>query len=197
MGIGTVVAANGTWPREEIWKPLVEKADMLIALDGAGDRIQADLVLGDMDSISQIPNDKFLHLVEQDDTDLAKALKRFDVSHIFGVNGGRLDHHIGTFFALIESGSNAIVHFDKWCGVRIPKDGRTIKLNQGSIVSLFAFGKVEEIQSSGLAYGFDNQNLETGTRGIHNEAISDEVFVKCGNGELVMLWSIDSELEQK
>ena len=26
---------------------------------------------------------------------------------------------------------------------------------------------------------------------------ADEVFVKCGNGELVMLWSIDSELEQK
>ena len=97
MGIGTVVAGNGTWPREEIWKPLVEKAEMLIALDGAGDRIQADLVLGDMDSISQIPNDKFLHLVEQDDTDLAKALKRFDVDHIFGVDGGRLDHQVGTF----------------------------------------------------------------------------------------------------
>ena len=75
MGIGTVVAANGTWPREEIWKPLVEKADMLIALDGAGDRIQADLVLGDMDSISQIPNDKFLHLVEQNDWPREPLLK--------------------------------------------------------------------------------------------------------------------------
>ena len=79
--------------------------------------------------------------------------------------------------------------------MRIPKDGRTIKLNQGSIVSLFAFGKVEEIQTSGLAYGFDNQNLEPGTRGIHNEAISDEVFVKCGTGELVMLDSVWSKSE--
>ena len=197
MGIGTVVVANGIWPKEEIWKPLVEKADMLIALDGAGDRIQADLVLGDMDSISQIPNEKYMHLPEQDDTDLAKALKRFDVNHIFGVGGGRLDHQIGAFFALIESKSNAIIHFDEWCGVRIPKSGRKIRINQGSIVSLFAFGKVEGIHTSGLAYGFDNQILEPGTRGIHNEAISDEVFVKCENDGLIMLWSIESEAAPK
>ena len=36
---------------------------------------------------------------------------------------------------------------------RIPKDGRTIKLNQGSIVSLFAFGKVEKYNHRDLPMG--------------------------------------------
>ena len=47
-----LVVSNGQWPKEEIWRPLVEDAVHLIACDGAANQclaqnITMDTVIGD------------------------------------------------------------------------------------------------------------------------------------------------------
>ena len=84
-----LVVANGEWPSEELLTTLLNKADFTIALDGAADRFESwDLVVGDMDSISE-PRPEFMDS-NQDNSDLAKALIQYDVDAIVGVEGGRL-----------------------------------------------------------------------------------------------------------
>ncbi len=183
-----VVVGNGQWPSERIWSELIATADKVIALDGAADRINCDIVIGDLDSWSGNGNPEVIKLEGQDDTDLAKALKRFDVNDVFGVEGGRLDHRLAAFTALFEASSNATIHLEGWNARRVSSKGTKIEVDIGTNVSLFSFGKVSAIHTTGLLHTLTGDNMETSTRGVHNEATDNNVNIRHESGDLLVVW---------
>ena len=183
-----VVVGNGQWPSESVWIDLIVNADKVVALDGAADRINCDIVIGDLDSWSGIGEQEVIKLEGQDDTDLAKALKRFDVSDVFGIEGDRLDHKLAAFTALFEAGSNATIHLEGWKARRVSVNGVNLEVDIGANVSLFAYGKVLGIHTSGLLHSLDGDDLETSSRGVHNEATDNHVKISHASGDLLVIW---------
>jgi len=183
----TLAVGNGEWPSQELMNILFENSDFIIAIDGAADRFDSwDVVVGDMDSISS-PN-RFESDKNQENSDLAKALIRYDVDAVVGIDGGRLDHRLAAFSSLFETNSNAILYFDGWRACRVDISGLNIELYVGSICSLMAFGKVKNVSLKGTEFDLDKQDIVTGTRGVGNKVISTEISITHEGGDLLFIW---------
>ena len=182
-----LVVANGDWPSNELVQTLLENSEFTIALDGAADRFEGwDVVVGDLDSIA---NSQGLEKDDnQENSDLAKALIEYDVDAVVGVEGGRLDHRLAAFTALFESQSDAILYFDGWRACRVDKSGLDIELDKGTLCSLMAFGKVENVRLHGVEYSLSGEGLSSGTRGVGNKSVSTEVSVSHDGGDLLFIW---------
>ncbi len=201
-----LIAANGTWPNQAIWKPLVNCSDIIIACDGAlvqllQNDIIPNFIVGDLDSI---PQQMFGSQIEQlgitvipmpnqDSNDLAKALqycKDLDSTNIdvIGVEGGRLDHQIGAYFSLCEQRSNAILHLDNWTARLVPREGLVFdSIEKGKNISLFAIGTVNGVNLSGVKWSLNNQQLLPGTNGLHNESSGGRIQISHLEGHLLVL----------
>lgn len=183
----TLVVANGEWPNEDLMQTLIENSEFVIALDGASDRFDAwDVVVGDMDSVKD--SSRFEADKNQENSDLAKALLRYDVDAVVGIDGGRLDHRIGAFTALFETESDAILYFNGWRACRVGVSGLEIELESGTSCSLMALGKVANVSLKGTEFELENQDLFSGTRGIGNKAISNEILISHSGGDLLFIW---------
>lgn len=186
-----LVVANGEWPSKELMDALLEDAEIVVACDGAADRLEhCDFVIGDMDSWSKQKQIESIEIIDQDNSDLAKALEYFDVDWVVGVEGGRIDHRLAAFTSLCETNSSAILYFDEWRACLVPKEGLEIELKENSICSLFAFGKVEGVSISGTEYELKNQKLSTGTKGVGNRVVEAEVKINHKSGDLIFIWSV-------
>lgn len=182
-----LVVANGDWPSKELVQTLLENADFTIALDGAADRFEGwDIVVGDLDSIAN--SDGMKKDENQENSDLAKALIEYEVDAVVGIEGGRVDHRLAAFTALFESQSDAILYFDGWRACRVANSGLNIELEKGTICSLMAFGKVENVNLQGVEYSLSGEDLFSGTRGVGNKSISNEVSVSHEGGDLLFIW---------
>ena len=201
-----LIAANGTWPNQAIWRPLVDCSDIIIACDGAvvqllQNDIIPNFIVGDLDSI---PQQMFGSQIEQlgitvipmpnqDSNDLAKALqycKHLDATNIdvIGVEGGRLDHQIGAYFSLCEQGSNAILHLDNWTARLVPSKGLDFNsIEKEKNISLFAIGTVNGVKLSGVKWPLNNQQLLPGTNGLHNESNGQQIQISHLGGHLLLL----------
>ena len=183
----TLVVANGEWPNEDLMQTLIENSEFVIALDGASDRFDAwDVVVGDMDSVED--SSRFEADKNQENSDLAKALLRYDVDAVVGIDGGRLDHRIGAFTALFETESDAILYFNGWRACRVGVSGLEIELESGTSCSLMALGKVTNVSIKGTEFELEKQDLFSGTRGIGNKAISNEILISHSGGDLLFIW---------
>ena len=183
----TLVVANGEWPNEDLMQTLIENSEFVIALDGASDRFDAwDVVVGDMDSVED--SSRFEADKNQENSDLAKALLKYDVDAVVGIGGGRLDHLLGAFTALFETESDAILYFEGGRACRVGILGLEIELESGTSCSLMALGKVANVSIKGTEFELENQDLFTGTRGIGNKAISNEILISHDGGDLLFIW---------
>ena len=183
----TLVVANGEWPNEDLMQTLIENSEFVIALDGASDRFDAwDVVVGDMDSVED--SSRFEADKNQENSDLAKALLKYDVDAVVGIGGGRLDHLLGAFTALFETESDAILYFEGMRACRVGILGLEIELESGTSCSLMALGKVANVSIKGTEFELENQDLFTGTRGIGNKAISNEILISHDGGDLLFIW---------
>jgi thiamine pyrophosphokinase len=182
-----LVVANGDWPSNELVETLLDNAEFTIALDGAADRFEGwDVVVGDLDSIAN--SDGIEKDDNQENSDLAKALIEYEVDAVVGIEGGRLDHRLAAFTALFESQSDAILYFEGWRACRVADSGLEIELQKGTICSVMALGKVENVRLQGVEFGLSGEDLSSGTRGVGNKSISSEVSISHDGGDLLFIW---------
>ena len=139
-----------------------------------------------MDSISN-PS-KFEPDENQENSDLSKALIKYDVDAVVGIDGGRLDHRIAAFTSLFEAKSDAILYFEGWRACRVGLSGIEIELRPGTICSLMAFGKVENVSLEGTEFNLSKQDLFTGTQGVGNKVVSKEISISHEGGDLLFIW---------
>lgn len=199
----TIICVNGPLPNENIFRFLIDQADMLICADGGANRVVEkdvipNFVVGDLDSISaearsKIPSENLIHQPSQYATDFEKTLqfaidKQIENAIIIGATGERLDHQICNL-TMIEKFSPFIdlQVVDDWGIGQFISEKAVFNGEIGQHVSLHSFGKAEGITTSGLKYPLKKETLEWAVRdGQSNEIISNPVEISVQSGALFM-----------
>lgn len=202
---GVLIVGNGNPPSPSVLDYFVSKCTVLVALDGAAitlkkRKIQPDVIIGDMDSLTPEQIDLFLSqgvLVirdsAQDTSDISKGLTWSKNHHpgkhidVIGIDGGRLDHRLAAFSALFECQSHAHLHIDDWLIARVTTKPIQYDTTESRNISLIPFGEVSGVKLLGCKYPLDNAQLSSGTQGIHNEALGHEISVSRQQGDLLLL----------
>lgn len=178
--------------------------DLIIAADGGYDslarhHLRADLLLGDLDSIAQVPSGiaRLRFPSRKDLTDMAigiqmakgRGYRRF---LLYGALGKRLDHTLANlqllsglardgYQAKIMSG-NLIVHSLSNGSLILPQ------VQRGSLVSVFCWGgKAEGVTLKGLKYPLNNAALTADEPlGISNEGMGMPAQISVRQGVLLV-----------
>lgn len=182
-----------------------ESGDLVIAADGgytylkeAG--IEADVLLGDFDSLEKIPQHKHLerHSPIKDDTDMALAAdyacgegcERF---FLYGGLGGRLDHTLGNIqllMGLSRAGKEAYLIGEGSILTAITKERIVFDASASGMISEFCLGEpATGVWLRGLKYPLTDATLVCDrTLGVSNEFIGVESCAEVHGGTLVLFW---------
>tara|TARA_B100001758_G_C18299958_1_gene551776 strand:- start:18 stop:650 length:633 start_codon:yes stop_codon:yes gene_type:complete len=200
-----LIIADGHWPEEEIWRPLVKNANHVVACDGAAhqcleNHVEIQTIIGDMDSLSkeiqsQIQTEttvQFLRQDGQDENDLVKALKWVknrgaSSIEVIGIEGGDLAHQFAALFALCEIPTNARLHTSKSTIELLSKEGyKNCSIEKGTLFSLFSIGDVQGIQITGAKWNLKDGTLHPGTQGLHNQTQDECLEIEFTSGQLLL-----------
>jgi thiamine pyrophosphokinase len=201
-----LIIANGAACNDELLGQLLEWSPVVIALDGAIDRllakrIKVDVVLGDFDSVKQsiIADNQtdltFISAPDQNKTDLEKAFdflisKGHSAANVIWATGRRADHSFCNLsllapyreslkITIYDDYSRVILlprKFEKW----YPKD---------TALSLVPLGIVFGIRTANLLYSLDNENLTLGYRNGNSNSVLEDGIVKIEHesGDLLLM----------
>lgn len=202
MGVCVIVGA-GTVDESEI---MIDKGDFVIGADGGLKYlehlgVQADMALGDFDSLGYLPEHEHLviHPVMKDDTDMMLAVKEglnlgYRTFRIYGGLGGRLDHtlaNLQTLCFLSEQEAEATLIGEGIC-VRAVTNGE-ISFDESfeGIISVFCLtGEAKGVTLTGLKYSLDNGVMTSQLPlGVSNEFIGKKSTVRVTDGTLIVIWS--------
>lgn len=200
-----VIFAGG--PEEGLpCEPVPENAYILCADSGLrlAERLHSDpdLVLGDFDSLGEVPV-SLPHMTvpaEKDDTDTMLAVrtalqKGFRDIRIYGAFGGRLDHTIAnlqTLEFIRRNGAEGMLIGAGDC-VRMLTDGEMLHLPQQPerTLSLFAWSEqCSGVCARGVQYPLEDALLtRTFPLGVSNQITAPEAEIVCGRGTLLVIQS--------
>lgn len=174
-----VIVANGALPSHEVPLGILHHASHIVACDGAVQNVpQAEVVIGDGDSVPEEYRHLLIQIDEQEDNDLTKATRyclRREYRKIayLGCTGLREDHTLGNFSLLMryfrDMGIEGVMFTNH--GYFTPAQGtQTFAAFPGQQVSIFNFG-CTRITSEGLKWNaYAYRELWQGTL---NEALAD------------------------
>jgi thiamine pyrophosphokinase len=167
-----VIVANGTFPTHAVPLAILRQAPFIVACDGAVSRVpQAQVVIGDGDSLPEEYRRRLIQVDEQEDNDLTKAT-RYCLSqgwhHIayLAATGRREDHTLGNIALLMRyyrdmGVEGRMLTDDGWFSPA--RGNRTFASFKGQQVSIFNFG-CNSILSDGLKWAsYAYQELWQGT----------------------------------
>ena len=181
-----VIVANGEFPTHPQPLEVLHNARHIIACDGAIKHVpQAEIVIGDGDSVPTEYRSRLIRVEEQEDNDLTKATRyclktfasspalhssRLKIAYI-AATGKREDHTLGNISLLMryyrEFGIEGIMLTDH--GVFTPAYGRqTFESFKGQQVSILNFGS-SQLGCEGLRW--QSYAYEQWWQGTLNEAV--------------------------
>ncbi|MBP3259650.1 MAG: thiamine diphosphokinase [Prevotella sp.] len=181
---GAVIVANGTFPEHEVPLGILHNASHVVACDGAVIHYpQAEVVIGDGDSVPEAFRDRLIQVTEQEDNDLTKAT-RYCLSRgwrriaYIATTGKREDHTIGNISLLMryyrDMGIEGIIFTDY--GYFTPVRGdHTFQSHPGQQVSIFNFD-CTAIASDGLKW--DSYAYREWWQGSLNQALTDHFTLR-------------------
>lgn len=167
--------------------------------------INMDLVIGDFDSLSYIPEHEKVRVLkrEKDDTDMRAAVLEgmkagYETFHIYGGTGGRIEHTIANIQLLAELSSGGRR------GFLFGKDYIITALTNGTFVfpdkvfgyvSVFAHSdRAEGVWLKGLKYELQDAVLTNSyPLGVSNELIGKESSVSVRNGTLLIVFPMEAK----
>jgi len=177
----------------------LQHAPNLVAADGGADRVvglghRPDLVIGDMDSLSDTLRDslspaQLRTVTTQDTTDFDKALALIEAPFILavGFSGARLDHTLAAMTTLIRHADRKIVldTGHDLCCVLPPE--LTLSLPVGTRVSLFPMGRVA-CTSSGLRWPVEGLAFDpAGQIGTSNSTVGGPLHLTADAPRMLLL----------
>lgn len=191
MCFDAVIVANGTFPSHPMPLAILKKAPHVVACDGAVRYVpDAEVVVGDGDSVPAEYHERLIQINEQEDNDLTKAT-RYCMAQgwhriaYLSATGKREDHTLGNISLLMryfrDFGLRPIMLTDD--GFFTPATGdHTFKSFAGQQVSIFNFG-CSSIQSDGLRW--NSYAYEQWWQGTLNEALSDQFTIYANSYYLI------------
>ena len=187
----TVILANGSYPVHEVPLNILQHASHVVACDGAVSHYpQAEIIVGDGDSVPEAFRNRLIQIDEQEDNDLTKAT-RYCLAQgwhriaYLGATGQREDHTIGNISLLMRyyrtMGVDGVMLTNH--GVFTPAQGRqTFESFKGQQVSIFNFGSTK-IVSEGLRW--QSYGYEEWWQGTLNEAVGNSFTLEADGYYLV------------
>ena len=179
-----VILANGSYPVHEVPLNILQHASHVVACDGAVSHYpQAEIIVGDGDSVPEAFRNRLIQIDEQEDNDLTKATRYclhqgwHRIAYL-AATGMREDHTLGNIALLMryyrDMGVEDIMATDY--GIFTPAKGdRTFASKPGQQVSIFNFGSTRII-SEGLKWNsYAYRELWQGTL---NEALADQFTLR-------------------
>lgn len=163
------------------------RAPRVVAADGGANRLRAwglgaDAVIGDMDSVEDLPfwkaRARVVALAEQESTDLEKCLYATDAPLYLGVGflGRRFDHTLAALHALLRYPAKRLLLIGEEDVVFLAPPRWRARLAPGARVSFFPLRPVRGLASTGLEWPVDGLAFAPGERiGSSNRAAAAEV----------------------
>lgn len=191
-----VIILNGT--SSDFWRSQIKKGDLVICADGGANGarekgISCDVVIGDMDSIDEIPEDSIIDK-DENRTDVEKAtsyaLDRGANSLLFlGAVGDRLDHTLANILILdkIPEDIDAMV-LDDVNELFLLKRSGEIEVQKGQTVSLIPLSTVKDLTLEGFRYPLEGHTAKIGSgRTMSNVAEEEKVSISFSSGSLLVV----------
>ena len=199
MGICYIVGAGEFYGT---FTPLED--DLVIAADGGYNSlkkrdIRCDLLIGDMDSINELPEhiEIIRHPIEKDETDMHLAYlegyrRGYRDFAIYGGVGGRADHTFANYCLLsyIRGNSCHATLYDKACKAYVIKNEVTRVVGKPQkAISIFAFGgEARGVNLKGLYYELNDGNLAPDfPLGVSNHFTDKPAEISVSDGTLLIL----------
>ena len=213
-----VIVGNGQFPKKEYPLYLLESADCVVCCDGALDTYlrhfsgrnlrRPDVVVGDMDSLSEKTAERFRDIAvkidEQETNDQSKAfhyiLEHFpdvDTVHILGATGKREDHTIGNLSLLMEyaremrrqdCGRTVFVDIvSDWSTAFAITDTCTLDVGEGRSVSIICPDNSLNIKSEGLVWPTDNVVFDNLWQATLNRASADRISLTFSHPSIALI----------
>lgn len=213
-----VIVGNGQFPKKEYPLYLLESADYVVCCDGALDTYlrhfrgrnlrRPDVVVGDMDSLSEKTAERFRDIAvkidEQETNDQSKAfhyiLEHFpdvDTIHILGATGKREDHTIGNLSLLMEyaremrrqdCGRTVSVDIvSDWSTAFAITDSCTLDVGEGRSVSIICPDNSLNIKSEGLIWPTGNVVFDNLWQATLNRASADRISLTFSHPSIALI----------
>ena len=181
--------------------------DLVIAADGGYAAlmkmgIRCDLLIGDMDSIENVPEGVQIirHPIEKDETDTYLAYiegwrRGYRTFEIYGGTGGRSDHTFANYCLLsnIKSrGGEARLYSDAEVAYVIQNGGMRVTGKPKNKISVFAFGgNASGVSIKGLYYELTDGILTADfPLGVSNSFVTGEAEIAVRHGSLLVIQEI-------
>ncbi|MBQ3103395.1 MAG: thiamine diphosphokinase [Oscillospiraceae bacterium] len=179
------------------------KDDYVIAADGGyrhclAEKLKVDLLLGDFDSLGEVPDFDSVEQVpvEKDDTDTMLALKKglamgYRSFRIYGGTGGRLDHTLANLQALLylaKRGAIGWLYDKNFVYSAICNETVTLTGEKDAVFSVFAMdGPARGITIRGAKYSLEDAELRPDfPLGVSNHFLDGEVEITVKDGALII-----------
>ncbi len=189
-------------------RPMPE--DCLIAADGGYAhlkrlKLRADLVMGDFDSLTDVPDHPNLvrYPAAKDDTDMMLAARAgFEMGYrtfvLYGGMGGRLDHtlaNLQTLAWLSRGGARAFLAGGESVAAAVTDGTLRFGPDRRGLVSVLCHGdRAEGVTLEGLRFPLDRATLTCDCPlGVSNEFTGAESAVTVRRGTLLVLWRYTPE----
>ena len=195
----SITLVGGSDVAPETIHQLLQYAPILVAADGG---VQAALgigqlpkaIIGDFDSIdpnilAQVPAEHLFHLSEQNSTDFYKCLRSIRAPLILavGFTGGRLDHELAVYNALLRHPDKACIVLGEVDLCFLAPQNLRLQLPVGTRVSLFPFAPCQ-VEATGLRWPVNGLDMAPdGLIGTSNEASTPEVVLEVSERKLLVV----------
>ena len=185
--------------------PVLPHDAFVIAADGgysyiARHGLRADMLVGDFDSLVEIPRHECVRVLpqEKDDTDMLAAIRAGEergcrVFHIYGGTGGRLDHtlaNIQCVAGLAGRGARGFLH-GRDTAITAIRDGE-LRFPAGcsGVISVFSHSdSATGVYERGLKYPLCDATLDSRRPlGVSNEFTGEPATVSVRSGTLVVIY---------
>jgi thiamine pyrophosphokinase len=207
----SIIFLNGDFPDKKIMATLNTHLPM-IAADGAVHKmknidLQADVVIGDEDSISEeLTSIKKIHISDQNYSDFEKCIfyaKKNNLlpALILGVSGGEIDHILGNAQVILKHATNQDLFFldtyQKKCnsigmkiGIPLTANKLSVFLKKQSLISLLSFDEAI-VNSKGLKWELENKKLSIkDILALRNQNIQNQVEFEVLFGRVLIIFDL-------
>ncbi len=182
------------------------EGDFIIAADGGLSSLEkmgvnADLAVGDFDSLGCIPDfdNTVCHPVEKDDTDTALALcegmkRGYRTFVIYGGLGGRLDHTMANLQNCAGAADHGAICWLWGEGNAVcvfgDEESLSFEKEKTGLVSVFSPDRTTGVCLSGLKYTLKDACLTSSVPlGVSNEFIGQTAYISAADGVLIVMWN--------
>ena len=188
---------------EELLRP-IGADELVIAADGGYRHTQEiglrpDIILGDFDSLGEVPAGAEVFPVEKDDTDSMLAIKRglaegCDRFWLYGAMDGKwVDHTVANFQALsylADRGARGWLIGKRQIATVIKNDTIVFPPSCIQRLSIFCMGPdAKGVTIRGAKYELENATLSAGfPLGVGNQFVQKKTTVSVEDGKLLLIW---------